>query len=341
MRTNVSSNMFLFGVRIYVEALCQFVSRCRLLLEKARYLSIDSLFRHHLCGFGISGSLHGGPGVKSDLHGSKSSESTGSIFRALVAPGPATDWNDLEYAVGPTIRTCEYCFKSWPSSRPCTVACILMISHALSCILILCSKTSTVPSLRVVHQEQNDWGVLWMNVLDKYWPRVVHVGLGDVGEMLGRVFASCDLERAAEIKFYHVPCRFGGFLCSIVQRSFDWIFEMHLKYIYIRWSCGCAPGHGCNALFFSWLATAFECIWGLDALGPYAPSIGSDLWFTTSFDAVQSKIFWGVDWDTWLQVTRFLLDSFCCCWSVAEGAGVCVSSWIMDRAIFHKLLEGA
>lgn len=250
MRTNVLSNMFLFGVRIYVEALCQFVSRCRLLLEKARYLSIDSLFRHHLCGFGISGSLHGGPGVKSDLHGSKSSESTGSIFRALVAPGPATDWNDLEYAVGPTMRTCEYCFKSWPSSRPCTVACILMISHALSCILILCSKTSTVPSLRVVHQEQNDWGVLWMNVLDKYWPRVVHVGLGDVGEMLGRVFASCDLERAAEIKFYHVPCRFGGFLCSIVQRSFDWIFEMHLKYIYIRWSCGCAPGHGCNALFF-------------------------------------------------------------------------------------------
>ena len=63
-----------------------FVSICVESIE-ARYLSIDSLFRHDLCGFGISGSLYGGPGLESDLHGSKSSEST--IFRALVAPGLA------------------------------------------------------------------------------------------------------------------------------------------------------------------------------------------------------------------------------------------------------------
>ena len=93
------------------------------------------------------------------------------------------------------------------------------------------------------------------------------------------------------LSFWRLPVQY----CTT---EFLWIFEIHLKYIlYIKWSRGCAPGHDFNALCFF---LASYNIWGLDAFRPYAASIGSDLWFTTSFDAVQSKIFWGVDWDTWL-----------------------------------------
>eukprot|EP00434_Breviolum_minutum_P034578 symbB.v1.2.030610.t1/scaffold3404.1/size57568/4 len=116
-----------------------------------------------------------------------------------------------------------------------------MVVQALS-LISMAQRAAKVPA---ASSEQNDWGVLWMNVLDKYWPRVVHVGLGDVGEMLGRVFASCDLERAAEIKFYHVwthsdPMRpvldqICGSQLALMQynrRSFEaWIeqFKMHVE----------------------------------------------------------------------------------------------------------------
>ena len=53
-------------------------------------------------------------------------------------------------------------------------------------------------------EDQNQWGVLWMKVVNKYWPRLVHIGLGDIGRLIGRIFGSCDLQRAHEIKFYHV-----------------------------------------------------------------------------------------------------------------------------------------
>lgn len=40
-----------------------------------------------------------------------------------------------------------------------------------------------------------------------YWPRLVHLGLGDIALLLRRVFPNCDLERAREIKFYHAAGR--------------------------------------------------------------------------------------------------------------------------------------
>lgn len=43
-----------------------------------------------------------------------------------------------------------------------------------------------------------------MKVVNKYWPRLVHIGLGDIGRLIGHVFESCNLQRAHEIKFYHV-----------------------------------------------------------------------------------------------------------------------------------------
>ena len=61
-----------------------------------------------------------------------------------------------------------------------------------------------------------------MKVVNKYWPRLVHIGLGDIGRLIGHVFESCDLQRAHEIKFYHVarlhiaPQMSSIFFCSVL-----------------------------------------------------------------------------------------------------------------------------
>eukprot|EP00438_Fugacium_kawagutii_P028184 Skav233623 [mRNA] locus=scaffold109:351292:357836:+ [translate_table: standard] len=78
-----------------------------------------------------------------------------------------------------------------------------LVIHALS-LLSVAQRAAHVPATSSATwlAEPCRWGVLWMSVVDTYWPRLVHVGLGDLGNLLGRVFANCDLRRAHEITFY-------------------------------------------------------------------------------------------------------------------------------------------
>ncbi|CAK9023546.1 unnamed protein product [Durusdinium trenchii] len=63
------------------------------------------------------------------------------------------------------------------------------------------------------------WGTRWMKVVDNYWPRLVHVGLGDISNLLGQVFrSSCDLQRAREIKFYHIWTHADAFDKPVVDQ---------------------------------------------------------------------------------------------------------------------------
>ncbi|CAE7802446.1 unnamed protein product [Symbiodinium microadriaticum] len=75
-----------------------------------------------------------------------------------------------------------------------------MVAQALS-LISMAQRAARVPS---VSMDMLKWGYSWMSVLAQHWPRLLHVALGDMGNMLAQAVPGCDPSRAAYIHFFHI-----------------------------------------------------------------------------------------------------------------------------------------
>lgn len=110
-----------------------------------------------------------------------------------------------------------------------------------------------------------------MKVVNKYWPRLVHIGLGDIGRLIGHVFESCNLQRAHEIKFYHVA------RLHIAPQMSSILFFLQRP---------CSPPGPTGALEIFVVARQ-----GLDTRRSAAACIGSSLWVKSGLDAIFANAF--------------------------------------------------
>eukprot|EP00439_Symbiodinium_sp_Y106_P066762 s215_g10.t3 len=75
-----------------------------------------------------------------------------------------------------------------------------MVAQALS-LISMAQRAALVPS---VSMDMLQWGYSWMSVLAHHWPRLLHVALGDMGNMLAQAVPGCDPSRASYIHFFHL-----------------------------------------------------------------------------------------------------------------------------------------